>query len=176
MKKMFHIGKLAIVALTVVLSSCNNDDPAPAPAPTPLPANSSVVTAKVNGSAFSSVLFGVSSATAQKIGTGPDTIITVLGSNFSANSITISLHGVTETGTYNVNSSTDSVLAYTLGSGGGTAYGTGICSGVSGTVVVTSISDTKIEGTFSFTGKDGENCDTSETKTVTEGSFKGIFQ
>ncbi|RXR20486.1 hypothetical protein EQG63_00720 [Flavobacterium amnicola] len=175
MKKIFNIGKCIMVALTLVLSSCSNDDPAPAPAPTPIPANSSVVTAKVNGAAFSSVIFGVSSATAQKMGTGPDTIITVLGSNFSASSISITLHGVTATGTYTLDSTTDSVIAYTPGSGDA-AYGTGICSGVSGTVVVTSISDTKIEGTFSFTGKDGENCDTSETKTVTEGSFKGVFQ
>lgn len=172
---MVNIGKLAILAVTLVMASCSKDDSAPIAAPTPIPANSSVVTAKVNGAAFSSVMFGVSSATANKMGTGTDTIITVLGSNFSASSISITLHGVTETGTYTLDATTDSVIAYAPGSGDA-AYGTGICSGVSGTVVVTSISDTKIEGTFSFTGKDGENCDTSEIKTVTEGSFRGVFK
>jgi hypothetical protein len=39
-----------------------------------------------------------------------------------------------------------------------------------------SFSEDISKGTFSFTGKDGENCDTSEIKTVTEGSFRGVFK
>ena len=91
----------------------------------------------------------------------------------NGNSIAINLLGITATGTYTLNADSDSVIAYTPPTGEA-AYGTGGCSGASGTMNVTFIDNDKIEGTFSFTGKDVNNCETSATKTVTNGSFRCI--
>lgn len=171
------LGKLVLfLTLTFAIASCSsNDDNSTPITPVTPPANSSFITAKVNGQGFSTNIFGVSAASANRSGTGSGTLIQVLGSNLGSNSISINLIGVTTTGTYTIDPSVDgSVMAYTPGTGG-VSYGTGICDGSGGTLTVTTLTDTKIEGTFSFVGKDGENCGTSETKNVTEGSFRGIF-
>jgi len=161
----------------LVLASCSKDDDnnANPVVPTPIPANTSFITATVDGAAFTSILFGTSIASASRSGSGNMTLIQVLGSNFSADNIALNLLGITETGTYTIDPSLDgSVMAFTPGTGG-FAYSTGECSGSGGTLVVTAIDNTKIEGTFSFTGKDVDHCETSATKTVTNGTFKGVF-
>ena len=166
---------LLAVTFSSLLISCGGDDDVPPVTPVTPAANSSFVKAKVNGQAFSSYIFGTSAASANISGSGSGTLIQVLGSNLNANNISITLYGITETGTYEINPSLDgSVMAYTPGTGG-VAYSTGECAGSGGTIVITTLSSTKIEGTFSFIGKDSNTCDTSETKTVTEGSFRGVF-
>jgi hypothetical protein len=55
-----------------------------------------------------------------------------------------------------------------------TTYSSDICTNTNGTLQVTHSDATKIEGTFSFTGKEvreGEDC-SGGTKNVTNGSFR----
>jgi len=175
MKTLQTVGKSLLVASLIFLASCNKDDDAPAIYNPVAPANASYVTAKVDGADFSTLVFGTSTASCSRSGSGSNNQITILGADLSANSITIALFGVTATGTYTVNNTTDSVLNYSPGSGE-IAYTTGICQAGTGTIIVTALDETHIEGTFSFTGKDGENCgDNGGIKTVTQGVFKGVF-
>lgn len=165
------IKKLSVVvALTMmtIFSSCSSSDSGGG-----APATGSYITAKINGASFTTLISGVSAASASKSGTGADTLIMVLGSSLSTNSVNINLYGITATGTYTLNSSSDSVMAY-VESATSKAYGTGICDGSTGSITVTYLDATKIEGTFTFTGKDGENCDAA-AKNVTEGKFRGVF-
>ena len=166
---------LLLVSFSTVLISCGGDDDVPPVTPVTPAANSSFVKAKVNGQAFSSYIFGTSAASANISNAGPEQLIQVLGANLNSDNISITLYGITAPGTYEINPSNDgSVMAYVPGSGG-VGYSTGECSGSGGTIVITTLTSTKIEGTFSFLGKDIDNCGSSPTKTVTEGSFRGVF-
>jgi hypothetical protein len=173
MKTLQTIGKsLVIAASFFAVASCGgDDDPAPAPV-VPVPANTSFVTGKVDGSPFTSLIFGTSTASCSKGGSGADSFVTILGADLSANSITVFLKGSLAVGTYTVNNTTESLLNYSPGSGE-RAYSTGECESASGTITVTVSDATHIEGTYSFVGKDPENC--GATKTITEGVFKGVY-
>lgn len=160
-----------LTASIILVTSCNKDD-APANNTSAVPANSSFVTGKVDGAAFSSIIFGTSTASCSRSGTGIDAVVTVLGGDLAANSITVLLYGNVRPGTYTVNNNTDSLLNYTP-SAGQFAYSTGSCDAATGTITITVADDTHVEGTFSFVGKDVEDC--NPTKTVTEGTFKGIY-
>ena len=172
MKSFKSISKLVLVVCAVVLSSCSKDSDSSSSNPsTP---SGSYIAAKVNGANFSTTIAGVSTASGSRSGSGDFTLIQVIGADMNGNSIAINLLGITATGTYALNADSDSVIAYTPPTGEA-AYGTGGCSGASGTMNVTFIDNEKIEGTFSFTGKDVNNCETSATKTVTNGSFRCIY-
>jgi uncharacterized protein DUF6252 len=174
MKTFQTFGKLFLTASAVLLSACSSDDNNNGTPvnPNPVPANASYVKGKVDGASFTSLIFGTSTATCSRSGTGSGAYITILGGDMAANSITVYLHGIATVGTHTVNSGTDSLLNYSPGSGE-FAYNTGNCDAASGTINITAVDETHIEGTFSFVGKDTEDC--SATKTITEGSFKGVF-
>jgi len=172
MKTITQLAKLSLLSISLFVASCSGDDSNPVTSN--LPSSGSYITAKVDGNDFSSIIFGVTSASATRMETGAGTMITVLGADQSANSIVINLMGITATGTYTIDPNVDSVIAYTPVSGG-VSYGTGECSGSTGTLTITAIDNSKIEGTFTFRGKDANTCPTSATKTVTEGSFRGVF-
>lgn len=169
------IAKLSFIAISLFFVSCGGDDDNTYYPPVGnTPNNASYITGKVDGADFSSIIFGTSTATCNVVGTGSERFITILGGDMSANSITVQLWNVNSTGTINVNRNTDSFLNYSPGSGG-VAYATSAdCDTATGTINITYIDDTKVEGTFSFTGVDTENC-AGGTKTVTEGSFRGTF-
>lgn len=175
MKTITHFCKLVFLSGSLFLASCSSDDAADV-VDTGAPTSGSYITAKVDGSGFSSIIMGVaSSASATRMETALGTMITVLGADQSGNSIVVNLMGITAPGTYTMGPDVDSVIAYTPVTGG-VSYSTGECAGTMGTIVVTAVDATKIEGTFSFKGKDSDTCATSATKTVTEGAFRGIFQ
>ena len=176
------IKKLSAVFALLVLSittSCGGNDDPPAPPPA-LAVTGSYIESNADNQPFTTIIFGNSAANASKIGTGPDTIITVLGTNVSltdtsaSKSITIVLDGISAPGTYTLNQDSDSLMSYIVnGNPNPEAYSTNTCTGSTGTVTVTFLDNTKIEGTFSFTGKN-ETC--AVTKTVTAGKFRGLFQ
>lgn len=175
MKTITNFAKFGILSIALFLCSCSgSDDSTPVAAIQTVPESGSYITAKVDGSDFSSIIFGVTSAAASRTVTGDVTLITVLGANLGADSIAINLMNITATGTYEISPNTDSVMAFTPGSGG-VSYSTGECAGTIGSITVTYIDNTKVEGTFSFKGKDSDTCETSAMKTVTEGSFRGVF-
>ena len=171
MKTFKSISKLALVALTVVLSSCSKDDDSSSS--TPVPTSGSYITANVDGADFSSIVFGVSTATVNRIGTGEDSLIMVLGGDLETNSISINLLGISAPGTYAINPSLDGTVIGYVTSRDATSWDTGNCD-ASGTLTVTALDNTKIEGTFSFVGKNGEDC-AAAGKNITNGSFRGVF-
>ncbi len=169
MKNMKKIGLIALMALTVVFNSCSSDDDNGGTGGT---GSGSFLHAKVDGTQFKAEVMGQPTVGATRIGSGPAQIISVIGGIMDGTNVSISLLGVTEAGTYELSPDSDSVIAYTT-AGGAAAYGTGICAGATGQIKITTLTAEKIEGTFTFTGKDGENC--SSSKSITNGSFRGMF-
>jgi len=109
MKTLQNITKTLLIAASFfAVASCSKDDDNNNQVPvTPVPANTSFVTATVDGAAFTSILFGTSIASASRSGSGDMTLIQVLGSNFSADNIALNLLGITTTGTYTIDPSLD---------------------------------------------------------------------
>ncbi len=166
MKTLKTIAKTFFIAgILALLNSCSKDSTTNN---VPVSPNNSFVKGKVDGASYSSLV-----ASCSRVGSGTTAAITILGGDATGNSITLLMVGIAAPGTYTVNGTANSVLSY-LPASGGVAYSTE-CSAASGTVTVTSVDATHIQGTFSFVGKDSENCDTGATKNITEGSFKGIF-
>lgn len=177
MKTLKKIGFIAFAAFTLVLSSCSSDSDGGGSS-----SLDTYITAKVDGVSFETAsIQGQSVGVAMKQGTGDMQLITIScgdqtsfdDQNYKA--IYIALVGpVTAGSTYQVNSSTNNTLGYTETNGDvDVTWDTGDCENATGTITVTSISDTKIEGTFSFTGSDQNQC--SSQKTVTNGKFRGTF-
>lgn len=174
MKKIYKTI-LVVLASTTFLISCGGDDDAAPVAQNPnVPAGGSYIKGKVDGVQFQNLeVMGVSSAIATRTGTGDGTLIMMQGSTMDATSMVITTYGITSTGTYTIDAEDDgNVLAFIPG-GSEVSYDTSNCAGAAGTLNITHLDNTKIEGTFEFTGKDDENC--GDTKVVTEGSFRGIF-
>lgn len=177
------IKRLSVVFALIVaatISSCGGSDDDAAPAPS-IPANGTYINATADGAAFTTVIMGQSAGSASRIGTGADNIISVLGGNVSvtpgaeAKTISITLRGITAPGTFAITPISGSNMSFITSTSTGTnavAYSTSGCAGTAGTVTVTSVSATKIEGTFSFTGKN-DGC--TVTKSVTAGQFRGVF-
>ena len=171
--KLKRFGKLGIVAIALVLSSCSNDDDDNNNGG-PSGNAGGYVSAKVDGAQFDSMeIMGISTVSALRTGTGDGTLISVTGSSDSSHSINIAMLGITSTGTYSVNPDSDGTTLAYVDSGTQTSYDTSNCSGATGTIVVTELTEDVVQGTFSFTGKVDEDC--SQSKSVTEGSFRGVF-
>lgn len=166
MKNLNQLKTIICLAIFVIISSCSNDSES-----IDIPSSGSFVTAKIDGVSYTTIGNGI--ATASRFGLGEETSISFLGTNSAGDSITISLTGITTTGTYPLNSSSDSVIVF-FDNSSGTFYGTDSCDSSTGTITITNLSSTQIEGTFSFSGKDDDDCDEAG-KNVTNGSFRGIF-
>lgn len=171
-KHLKTLGKIGILAMALAVASCSDDDDN---------GNGGVsgnadgfVKAKIDGTQFNSLeIQGISTVVAMRTGTGAQTLISVTGSSDSNNTINIAMMGITEEGTYQIGPDSDgSTLAY-VQSGAQTSYDTSDCAGATGTIKVTKLTDTMVEGTFSFTGKVDEDC--AQSKTITDGSFRGKF-
>ena len=186
MKTVNTIKKLSLTGAVILATffSCSKDSATPA-AP-PAATSGSFINAKIDGATYSSATSALSNTVASKGGSGAGTIVSLLGtmtsnvtsSGATTESVTINLLGVNAAGTYPLNlaNKDTAVLGYTFAPSGGTSIGytTGDCSGTTGTLIITSFTATQIEGTFTCTTKKETTCNL--TKTITEGSFKGIFQ
>ena len=153
----------------MLVLSCSSDDNGGSGGSTP---NGTYIKGTVDGTQFVTYsVQGFSAGVATSINSGASRMINITGSNDmnGTTSFTINLMGINSTGTYQINPDSDSVMAFVSG----VSYDTSNCAGATGTINITTLNDTKIEGTFNFTGKDDENC--SATKTVTAGSFRGEF-
>ncbi len=175
MKTIKTISKFAMIAFIALATSCSKDDVRTPVIPLlPQQNADSFITAKVDGSEFSTFIFGTSTAGCNKFGNGQGGfIVTILGATLAGDSIVVTLDNITATGTYNVNNSTDSFLAFTPNNDSSTTFTTAECESASGTIIVTVLDATHVEGTFVFTGKNNDNC--SSQKVISEGVFKGTF-
>ena len=164
-----------VLALTTILTSCSSSSSDGGGSG---PATGTFVKAKVAGSDF----LGEGAYATGAYNSGN---LAVQGTTTTGKSIDIQLYatdGALTVGTYNVNSTnTDdshvgslSLTEVNLSTFISTTYNSQVCDNASGTISITFIDATKIEGTFSFTGKelkDGDDC-SGGTKNITNGSFR----
>ena len=174
MKAIRLIGKCLFLSFSMLALSCSSDDNGGGGGNVP---NGTYIKGTVDGTQYVTYnIQGVSAGIATSFGSGSGRIINVTGSNDmdGATSFSINLIGINAPGEYPINPDTDSTIAFvTNASGTGVSYDTSNCAGATGTINITTLNDTKIEGTFAFTGKEDENC--ANSKTVTNGSFRGEF-
>lgn len=176
MNSIKHFSFALVVALVTTLSSCSSDSSGGDGFSGP--ATGSFVKAKVAGTDF----LAEGSLTAGGFNSGN---LVLQGTTMTGKSIDIQLYavdGTLETGTYNVNStnSDDSHVGsltfvdVNISTLAVATYSSMNCDNASGTITITFVDATKIEGTFSFTGKEikeDETCD-GATKSITNGSFR----
>lgn len=168
MKKFQYLGKTVILLLAIAFATaCSSDDGGSGTGGS----SGSYIHAKVDGSSFKAEVMDHSTVIALRMDSGDGILVQLSGADANANAMNIILFGITEPGTYDIGPDSDSVLAY-LGNSN-QSFDTGECAGATGTVTITEISETKVKGTFQFTGKSEENgC---SAKTISEGKFQGIF-
>ncbi len=162
------IAKTGILAAALILTACSDDDSSGSGG-----SSNSFIKAKVDNVQFKNLeIQGHSTTVATTSGTGDGRLIMISGADANMNNMAIIMMGINETGEYTIDPEDDgSVLAYVPSNS--PSYDTSNCAGATGTLKITKINDERVEGTFSFVGKDDENC--TATKTITAGSFRGIF-
>ena len=172
MKTIFKTG-IALLVLALTMTSCGDDDSGSTGGGNNNLPSGSYIQAEVDGSTFKSEIMGQSTALVNKVGSGEGTLITIQGTTLDTNTLLLAIDGITETGTYTVDAEDDGTLMAYFSANNSISYDTSDCAGATGTLKITHLDDSKIEGTFEFVGKDDENC--SNSKSITEGSFRGIF-
>ncbi|MCB2207468.1 MAG: hypothetical protein KQH67_04160 [Bacteroidetes bacterium] len=149
---------MMLIAGVTMLSSCkkNDDDTGPV-------GSNGSISLKVDGSTWNASL------SVQAVNSNG--VINVTGSDSNAKQAGVTLYGVSAPGTYQVGPpNAGNMLRWTEGLGQNDTYQANGVIGT-GTVTVTELSDSKIKGTFSFTGYN-----TSQTsKQITEGTFEANF-
>jgi major membrane immunogen (membrane-anchored lipoprotein) len=172
MKSIKHISFAIVLALTTILSSCSSSDDGGGGFNGPATGNF------LKASNFMSE----GSTTSGSYNSGALVLQGVTTAGKSINIQLYALDGTLETGTFNV-SATNESDAYTgsltyieVNTSTFTAmtYNSQLCDNANGTIVITHIDSDKIEGTFSFTGKElreDESC-SGGTKSITNGSFR----
>lgn len=173
MKTITKLSYALFLSLSFALFSCSGDDDNGSTNNNNNNNNnnsSEYVKAKVDGQNFSS------STTIDAVAASNPTanVLTVQGSDNSGKYIHIMLMSYNGEGTYDVSNQLNGNITY------GTispiaSYSSAAGGGATGEVVITSVSATKVEGTFTFTGRKMEEGST-ETVTVTQGEFKANIQ
>jgi hypothetical protein len=175
MKNFNKFSAILLLSLSVLSISCSSDSDGGGGSG---PATGGFIKAKVAGANFQS-------DDMTTVGTYNSGAMVLQGTTLDGKSVTIQLYaidGSLETGTYNMNATNEND-AYTgslnyatvnLNTFTTQSYNSLNCENATGTLEVTFIDATKIEGTFSFVGKEvkmDESCN-GATKNVTNGSFR----
>ena len=171
MKNLCKSAFVFLAAMTL-LTSCS-DDSGSNTDNGDIPETGTYINAKIDGDLFETMsIQGFTTGAASKTGIGDQTLVTISAVDPDTNTMVIALMGVTGTGTYDIGPETESVVSY-VDTATETAFNSSEdCTGATGELKVTHYSDEKIEGTFTFTGK---NDDCSGSKNVTNGKFRGVF-
>lgn len=174
MKKILNSG-IAIVALfTLALAaSCSDDD---SNSNGGVLQSGTYISASVDGQPFETLsVGGVTTAVATKTNAGDQSLIMISASAQNTNTMVITLLGVNGTGTYQLNGDNNENNVSFVDFATSISYNSSAdCQGARGTINVTHFDEQKIEGTFEFVGKNDDNC--TNSKTVTSGSFRGVYQ
>lgn len=156
---MMHFGRLVRVALCcAVLGACGDDNGTNNGGGD----DSNLLTATIDGTAYTSN----SSVTAVRAG---DNSLTITGMSSNNRALKIELPPVTQAGTFDAGPGFGAVVTYNIGL---SPYVTS-ANGGTGTVVVTSISSSRVAGTFAVTtvGTGG----TVGNRVITNGKFNVKF-
>lgn len=160
------------LALIFTITSCSKDDDGGSGGD----AAAGTVKAKVAGANYSS---NPQLSVATRIVAGGITTVSIQGNSDSGKSITLLMNGVTGTGTYdigggaNITISASYIEVNVSNPAASQVWQAPFDATVAGEISISEFSDTKIQGTFTFTGKNvnGDN----STKAITEGSFNMNF-
>lgn len=163
---------LIALALVFTATSCSKDDDGGDGGN----AAAGTVKAKVAGANYSS---NPQLSMASRTTVGGTTTVTVQGNDNSGKAIVLVMNGITGTGSYDIGGGANisisaSYIEVNISNPADTkTWQAPFDSTVAGEVSISEFSDTKIQGTFNFTGKNvnGDN----STKAITEGSFNMNF-
>jgi hypothetical protein len=167
MKNLNKLGIILLVAVAAIFSSCSSDSSGGGGS-----AALGTVKAKVGSSNFTSISQGTF---ASLLDNGSFQNLSISGSDITGKSIQIMIIGANiAPGTYQI-SDVDSEFSATtvyseidLNTSSAQAWGSPYeGGGNSGSVVITSLTSTNVQGTFNFTGKS----EAGTTKSITNGSF-----
>ncbi len=165
--KIQFLKALLLMTAFFSLVSCSKDSDSPAPQPE-IPVTGSYMRASVDGAAFTTKTSDGENVFVLKSGLG----VQITGNSSALTKvIPIYIDGTPQVGTYTLTASSDSSLEYVEGP---VYYNAAGCTGASGTITITVVTDTKVEGTFQFVGKDTDNC-ARISKTITNGSFRAVY-
>jgi hypothetical protein len=149
---------LAVAALTVTACKKEDDDDNGGNN-----GGSGTMTLKADGADFSADL------AVQAVNSNG--VINVTGNDGNARQCSLILYGASGPGTYDIGAANpQNLCTWTEGTGQLDSYVASFVIG-SGTVTITELTDTKIKGTFSFTGFNNNQ----ESRTITEGQFEANF-
>lgn len=165
MNKLKSIGKILLLATVFVAASCSSDDDNNNNVPV-VPAGNYFVKAKVDGADYANSPYVTPAATLSG-GT-----LNIQSSTSSGNSIQIQIPNYTGEGTY-LSGSNNPAYGYVNFTrlGPGFAFHAFTSVRGAGEVVVTSVTDTEIEGTFHAIAPENDEESTDEVQ-ITEGTFK----
>ena len=181
MKTLKKIGITAFTALALVLTACSGSDDDGGGGSS----LSTYINAKVDGVQFNTTtISGQPAGVATKSGSGDLQLIAISCSDATAlndpdfKALQVVIVGQVAAGqTYQISPSSQSILSYSVNIDGSSnndsEWDTNNCEGATGSITITALTDTKIEGTFSFTGKKENEC--GSQKVVTNGEFRGTF-
>lgn len=159
---------ICLVASTTYVSACGGGGSGTADAAL----SNYFLTASVDGVGYEAVspriLAGISPAPTPRISVNATT---------SVGTFEITVDDPVGVATYTIGSSDTYILAMRyLPAGQNTPFSAGACGESQGTLTITKLSSTEIEGTFAFVGKQSGSCAVAG-KNVTNGSFKsGLVQ
>jgi hypothetical protein len=157
MKKM-RLFTFMILAAVIGLSSCSNDDD------NDNNGSGGSMTLKHDGTSWSASLAVAAANT--------NGVLSVTGSDMSANQCNVTLYNIPGTGTYDlgVSMSNPNTGRWTQGLGQNDTYTTMVGQGT-GTCTITELTSSRVSGTFEFTGKNT----LGNSVTITAGSFSANF-
>lgn len=165
MNKLKSIGKILLLATVFVAASCSSDDDNNNNVPV-VPSGNYFVKAKVDGADYANSPY-VTPAATLNAGT-----LNIQSSTSSGNSIQIQIPNYSGEGTY-LSGSNNLAYGYINFSRLGPGFSFHSYTSVrgAGEVVVTSVTDTEIEGTFHAIAPENDDDSTDEVQ-ITEGTFK----
>lgn len=170
MKSIKHLGFAIVLAVTTMVTSCSSSsDDGGGGGSTAV----GTMKAKVAGANWSSMSMATSA-------THQNSVLIVQGSDATGKAIQLMIAGVTAPGTFTISdtSNIQAIASYTQANISNPAASLVFAtpyegSGNVGTITVTALTATNVQGTFSFTGK---NQNGSDTKAITNGVFNVNLQ
>ena len=167
MKKFKHLGKIALVALTLTFASCSSDSEGTSTA-----AGAGTITASVDGSTVTTLAVATNGVIAGPTGFK---FLSLNGSDATGKSFLISVSMYTGVGTYTATSSEGPLATFTYSvldmnnpqSTNNTWTAPYDDVATNGTITITESTTASVKGTFSFKGKNA----TGTYKQITNGSF-----
>lgn len=171
-KSLFSAALLFVLVISSFSVSCKSDDDGGSGGS----AAEGTITAKVNGSNFTSLEMATS---AQMVSAGGTTTLMILGSSMDQNGITLSISALDGTGTYQIGGGANVFVtaSYTEANVNdpmnSQVWQAPYDDSVAGEISISEISETKVKGTFHYSCK---NVNDGSIKNITDGSFNVNLQ